>query len=317
MNNLLKTKFPYLTNFFQTALRSENACVANSIILYGMDVLAQYYLALNLAKELNCTGDKSEDCDCINCSWIKSNKHPAVMTISKVDNKNDSSKSVISKDQVDMVRDLLVNTSDYHRVFIFCDADFKQLSESELSRIESFGDLKINLPSSESQDSGWFPKGLTRACFQDVAANSLLKSIEEPPCGVTFVFLTEDKNDLIQTVVSRSQCFYVPSFVRESSETSFLSGWLDEYPNLDKSEALRFSKHLYDYQIKEEIRSESVLNAIQNYLGEFVRANLSSKNLVNKTIKDIEKIEVYKKMLASYVKEQSVYDEIAFYFFCN
>lgn len=314
MNELLENKYPYLTSFFKAVFDSQKKNVANSLIFYGSDVLAQYYFALSIAKTLNCTGAKDENCHCVNCSWIKENRHPAVMTISKIDNKNDKSKTVISKEQVDSMQDLLVNSSDYHRVFIFCDADFKTLSERENESINSFKDLGIALPESESENLSWFPKGLTRECFQDVAANSLLKSIEEPPSDVTFIFLTEDKNDLIQTIISRSQSFFVPNFNKEEYETGFLEDYFQDYPEFNKDNALKFSKFLLDYQVENELPPKYMLDCIQFYLKEIIKANLNNTLLIQKAYLDIEKIQECKKMLDSYIKEQLVYEDLAFYF---
>lgn len=313
MNELLENKYPYLTNFFKAVFDSQKQNVANSLIFYGSDVLVQYYFALSVAKTLNCTGSKDENCNCVNCNWIKENRHPAVMTISKVDNKNDKSKTVISKEQVDSMQDLLVNSSDYHRVFIFCDADFKILSEKENERINSFKDLKVALPESESDELSWFPKGLTRECFQDVAANSLLKSIEEPPSDVTFIFLTEDKNDLIQTIISRSQSFFVPNFNKEEYEIEFLEDYFQDYPDFNKDIALKLSKFLFDYQVENNLTAKYILDCIQFYLKEIIKSNLGNKLLVLKAYSDIEKVQESKKMLDSYVKEQLVYEDLAFY----
>ena len=86
-NKLLKEKYPFLTNYFETALKNTEHPLPHSIILYGLDTVSQYAFALNFAKILNCNSNKKYDCDCLNCRWIKTNKHPAVMTISRYNNK--------------------------------------------------------------------------------------------------------------------------------------------------------------------------------------------------------------------------------------
>lgn len=315
MNEILKNKYPYLSNFFEQIILSSKTNIANSLVFYGSDVLAQYYFALNIAKALNCLKDNKIDCDCVNCNWIKTNKHPAVITISKVDNKTDDSKTVISKQQTDIVRNSLVNSSSYHRVFIFCDAEHKTLTEQEMGRIKEFEELDVCLPESVSEETSWFPKGLSRACFQDVAANALLKSIEEPPENVTFIFLTEDKDDLIQTIISRSQCFFVPNFSKENNDTDFLSEYISEYPNLKIKNALKFSKALLEYQSKNDVPSSCVLDCIQEYLKQVLIVNKDNKLIFHKALKDIEKIELSKKMIASHLKDSLVYEDLALYLF--
>lgn len=314
IKDVLKEKFPYLTNFFDTAISAETSGIANSIIFYGRDVLAQYYFALNIAKSLNCSGTKNNECDCINCNWIKQNKHPSVLTISKMDNKSDSSKTVISKEQIDSVKDVLANSSEYHRVFIFCDAKFEKLSDAEKLNLDEFQDIGFCLPQVEENGVGWYPKGLTKSCFQDISANAILKSIEEPPSKVTFIFLTEDKNDLISTIVSRSQAFYVPSFVKDEYKIDFLVDLFKYYPDLSVDDALDFAKYLLDYQSANDLSPKYILDCVQYYLKEFIKSNLNNQRLVKKAYDDIEKIQESKKMLDSYIKEQVVYENLAFYF---
>lgn len=313
MNNYLKIKFPYLTDFFETALNGAKNKVANSIIFYGPNIAAQYYFALSLAKDLNCREHKTDECRCINCNWIKENKHPAVMTVSKIDNKNDNSKTVISKEQADTVKDMLVNSSDYHRVFIFCDADFKVLTPSEKQNIEEFGKLGFCLPHSPSEELSWYPKGLNKTCFQDVCANALLKSIEEPPENVTFVFLTENKDDLISTIVSRSQAFFVPGVNKVNYDSSFWRDNLSQYPDFDRSNTLRFSRLLFEYQEQQGFCVKEILNSLQSYLKEIIKNNTDNQLLCLKANKDIEQIQHYKKMSDAYIKEQIIYEDLAFY----
>ena len=144
MNKVLSNKYPYLTNFFETAI-SQNR-LFHSLILYGSNNFIQYAMAMELARKLNCLEDGNSDCQCQNCRWIRENKHPAVMTISKIDNKTDSSKTVISEDQINMVLDTLVNSSDYHRVFIFCDAEIKQLKTDEMREYQEYKSTGFSLP---------------------------------------------------------------------------------------------------------------------------------------------------------------------------
>ena len=191
--------------YFNNGINSTGKNIAHCILFYGSDIQAQYDLALEIARMLNCTGDHTPDCQCLNCKWIRENNHPAVLTISKVDNKpsDDNSKTVISIDQARMIKNDLLVTSDYHRVLIFCDKD----KEGNVA-------------------------GLNQLNFQADAANALLKTFEEPPSNTTFFFLTKDKSDMITTVVSRAQCFYVPSMQDEDRDFSFVKDAMDGYLEL-------------------------------------------------------------------------------------
>lgn len=150
--------------YFNNGINSTGKNIAHCILFYGSDIQAQYDLALEIARMLNCTGDHTPDCQCLNCKWIRENNHPAVLTISKVDNKpsDDNSKTVISIDQARMIKNDLLVTSDYHRVLIFCDKD----KEGNVA-------------------------GLNLLNFQADAANALLKTFEEPPSNTTFFFFNK------------------------------------------------------------------------------------------------------------------------------
>ena len=162
---LLSNKYPFLTEFFESAISSDTqGRLSHSILFYGNDLDAQYTLALEIARLLNCTGDRTDNCRCLNCKWIREGAHPAVLTVSRMDNKpdDDDSKTVISVKQSELIRNSLITSSEFHRVFILCDRD-------------KVGNIS----------------GLNRINFPIVTANSLLKIIEEPHPGVTFIFLTK------------------------------------------------------------------------------------------------------------------------------
>ena len=110
---VLKRKFEYFTNYFETAFKNDKRSFAQSLVLYGQDITAQYYLAMEIARQLNCMKTGAPDCDCINCSWIRNNQHPAVLTISKNDNKpsDDDSKTVISIKQANEIKGSLMTSS--------------------------------------------------------------------------------------------------------------------------------------------------------------------------------------------------------------
>ena len=312
MNKVLDKKYPYLSNFFRTAIEQNR--LFHSIILYGSNNYIQYAMAMEMARQLNCLEDGREDCNCQNCRWIRENKHPAIMTISKIDNKTDSSKTVISEDQINMVLDTLVNSSDYHRVFIFCDAEFKTLSYAEMQEYNEFISTGFNLPQEKDEDKYWYSKGINTGCFSSVAANAMLKSIEEPSDKVTFIFLTNNKDDILQTIVSRSQAFYVADSKNSVYNVEFFEKYFEQYPEFDKDSALDFAQTLYTYQVENNLEPTYIIDCIQYYLTQLIKANINNSIMVNKMYKDIEKTEKSKKMLDAYIKEQTVYEDLAFYF---
>ena len=241
---LLSDKYPFLTNYFTRALTSGSRPLPQSVLFYGNDLESQYILATEAARLLNCKNDKSDNCECLNCKWIREHSHPAVMTISRIDNKpeDDDSKTVISIKQAALIKETLMSASEFHRVFIFCDRD----EEGNIS-------------------------GLNQTNFQAETANSLLKIIEEPQPGVTFIFLTRYIDDLLPTIISRSQCFFVPSKEGVNYNYDIIKGVFENYWNFERKDIFDLSQKLTD--LTKEHTVTEVLQSIQNYILTVLKAN--------------------------------------------
>ena len=283
MNSEITTQYPFLMKYFNNGINSDGKNIAHCILFYGSDIKAQYDLALEIARMLNCTGDHTETCQCLNCRWIRENNHPAVLTISKVDNKpsGDTTKNVISIEQARMIKNDLLVTSDYHRVLIFCD-----------------------------KDKDGHVAGLNQYNFQSDAANALLKTFEEPPSNTTFFFLTKDKSDMITTVVSRAQCFYVPSMKDEDREFSYVKDAMDGYLELERNEVLDFNDKILD--LAKMVEPEIVFTQMQNYIEFLLKANLENPALKVKLIADIKSLEKAKKESRLGMNIQTIVETLSF-----
>lgn len=274
---LLSNKYPFLTNYFEKALSSDTHPLPQSILFYGNDFEAQYTLAKEIARFLNCNENKADDCKCLNCKWIAEDSHPAVMTISKVDNKpeDDDSKTVISVRQSALIKERLINDSEFHRVFIFCDRD----------------------------DNGNIA-GLNFQNFQADTANSLLKIIEEPQPGVTFIFLTRYIDDVLPTIVSRSQCFFVPAMKNINYDYSVISGLFENYWEFKRKNAFDISAQLQNSA--KEIGINPLLDGIQNYILCTLKNN--PKNF--KLIEHVRVLEECKKQADLGIKPANILDDL-------
>ena len=308
---ILKRKFEYFTNYFETAFSNKKRGFAQSIVLYGQDINAQYFLAMEIARQLNCKKNGEYDCNCINCNWIRNNQHPAILTISKNDNKpsDDNSTKVISIKQTHSVNNSLVNSSDYYRVFIFCDSEINNLTDSEQKNLDEYKDLNFKFP-----QENWSPKPLNREVLIEASANSMLKSIEEPPERTLFLFLTTDKEDIIETIISRSQCFYVPCTHSANLDTSFLNNILADYPNIKKIDVLNTVEELLNIMAENPYRIDFVLDAIEDHFVQMIKRNLSNKLLIQKIKQDILAIQHAKKQSGAYIKPQLILEDLFFKF---
>ena len=275
--------YPFLMKYFSNSINNPDKNLAHCILFYGNNLEAQYNMAFEIARMLNCTGTHKQDCQCLNCKWIRENKHPAVLTVSKIDNKpeTDTSKTVISIDQARMIKNNLLVTSEYYRVFIFCDKD-------------NNGNIT----------------GLNETNFQEPTANALLKTFEEPPQKTAFFFLTKDKSDIISTVISRAQCFFVPAFSTETRDFNLVYETIDGYFELERNKVLDLNDKILELAKKND--AMTVFIQIQNYIESFLKANLSNMRLKIKLMHDLKAVETAKRQLAVNMNMQTVTENLAF-----
>lgn len=275
--------YPFLADYFTKGIQNPDKSISHCILFWGNDIDVQYSLALEVARLLNCKQDGNLDCKCLNCNWIRENAHPAVLTYSKSDNKpsDDDSKTMFSISQARMIKNDLAITSDYHRVLIFCDRD-------------KDGNLC----------------GLNSTNFSTDAANALLKTFEEPPSNTTFFFLTNDVTDMISTVVSRSQTFFVPSKKDEPQNFELVKETMDEYLELERSEVLDFNDSLLG--LTKEHDAVQIFVQMQNYMINLLKVNTTNKHLKIKLIHDIKAVEKAKQELKLNMNIQTIIENLAF-----
>ena len=281
--NKIREDYPKLIEYFESGINNPEKSIAHCILLYGNDLNAQYQIALEVARMLNCKGSHTPDCDCLNCRWIRENNHPEVKTISKVDNKpaDDDAKTVISISQARMIKNDLMVSSDYHRVLIFCDKD---------------------------KDGNICP--LNEINFPEAAANALLKTFEEPPSGTTFFFLTKDKTDVITTVLSRAQSFFVPSKLPEDRDFSIVKGLMDFFMEIERSQVLDFNEKLLE--LAQENEPLLILTQMQNYLAAVISGGNLPRAKQYQFIKYMKLIENAKKQFDVNMNPQTVFENLSF-----
>ena len=273
----LSDKYPFLTKYFTDAISSSVRPMPQSILFYGNDFESQYILAKEIGRLLNCKEDKADDCECLNCKWINEDTHPAIMTISRIDNKpeDDESKTVISIKQSQLIKELLMSSSEFHRVFIFCGRD----EDGNIS-------------------------GLNSMNFQAETSNSLLKIIEEPQTDVTFIFITRYLDDVLPTILSRSQAFFVPSVNAADYDYSIIKGVFTNYFEFDRKDVFDISQKLQD--LAKNNTDSAVIQSIQNYVLELLKINPHN----TKFLKHIKYVEDAKKQSKLGMKSVNIFDDL-------
>lgn len=291
----IKSQFPFAAKFFEMALTGEENRFAHGFILSGNDIALQYKVALDIAKYLNCTKSHDIECDCVNCSWIAQNAHPAVITISPIDF-TDKERKKISVEQIRNLRNNLGVTSPYHRVIIITDAQ------------EVECDLPCAAPRlSEGKERAWCPKPLTQSVFEKSPCNAMLKILEEPPERVTFFFLTKNKNDLLPTIVSRCQNISL-SYPQAEEDLSLVAGFFERFPYRDETTAMGMAQKFLE--MSKETKPEKLLDMMQKVVKNNLVGHVEDRIFVQKSIILLEKLENAKMQLRSFVQLQNVVDTL-------
>jgi DNA polymerase III delta prime subunit len=292
-NNGIQEKYPRLLNYFQNGINDENKNISHCLLFFGPDVKSQCELALEIARLLNCSKDGQKDCDCLNCRWIKEQTHPAVKIYTRLDFKENEKpvegeestkgKKNINIDQAKNIINELSISSEYHRVYIFCDRD---------------------------EDGNLLP--LNQVNFPEATSNALLKTFEEPPQNTTFIFLTKDVSDVISTVVSRSQSFFVPFVSDNVANYDDVKNVFENYWTIKRNDVLDFEMSILN--LASEIDPKEVFSQMQNYILEVIKSNIDNKNMFYKLKQDLQYIEDAKRQisLTPAINLQTVVENLSF-----
>lgn len=266
-NDEISQKYPKILKYFESGIHDEDKNISHCLLFWGPDIKSQCELALEVARLLNCSKDGEEACDCLNCRWIKEQTHPAVKIYTRLDFKDgtddeDSTKGKknINISQAKSIINELAVTSDYHRVYIFCDRD---------------------------DDGNLLP--LNQVNFPEATSNALLKTFEEPPKNTTFIFLTNDKTDIISTVVSRAQSFFVPSKLEDNCTYNLVESVISNYWQIERGKVLDFENNIL--KLMSENEPMEIFTQIQNYMLATMKANSENKQLFYRLMRDIKFVE--------------------------
>ncbi len=191
----------------------ESGKISHAQMFTGPTGNGKLALAIAYAQYIMCEQrNENDSCSiCPSCNKIKKLIHPDVHFSYPVI-KRDKNKKPKSTDFIEDWRTIMSATNgffDYTQWLKQLNAEGKQ---GNIPIIECHDIIhKLNLKSYESPYKiliMWLPE------FLGKEGNSLLKLIEEPPEKTLFLFVCEDQDAILNTIISRTQIVRIPSFTQ-------------------------------------------------------------------------------------------------------
>jgi DNA polymerase-3 subunit delta' len=179
--------------------------VSHAQLFLGPEGSGNLALAIAYAQYLSCENKQEEDsCGvCPSCLKFKKLVHPDLHFVFPVATSKAITKDPVSDDYIAKWREAVIENPYFNqsRWFEIIDVENKQ---GIISKNESYEILrKLNLKTFESEYKTmiiWLPEKMNA-----FAANKLLKLIEEPPEKTLFLMVSENSEQMLTTILSRTQ----------------------------------------------------------------------------------------------------------------
>lgn len=155
-------------DYIKSSIQAGN--LAHAYLFIGPQHVGKTTLAFDMARALNCEGDDKPCNTCPSCQKITNGNHVDVITVNLNSSTGNNESKQRTKISIENIREIewYANLSPYE------------------------GKYKIFIIEGAENLSG-------------EAANSFLKTLEEPPATVIFLLLTSNESQLLPTVISRCQ----------------------------------------------------------------------------------------------------------------
>lgn len=187
--------------------------VGHAYLFLGGQGSAKLALALAFARIINCTSDKEDSClKCSSCIKYSTLKHPDLHLIFPVlkdsKKKRQISDNYLNKFRGEVIKNPYLSYSDWNKTM---SVDIKTKQEPKIYKDEANNiKNKTTLKKNEAEFRVfliWFPEKMNLE-----TSNKLLKLLEEPPKGTVFLLVSENTNNILPTLISRTQLIKIKRF---------------------------------------------------------------------------------------------------------
>ncbi len=190
--------------------------VSHAQLFLGSEGSGNLALAIAYAQYISCENKlESDSCGvCPSCIKFQKLIHPDLHFVYPVSTSKTVKKDPVSDDYIAQWRETIIENPyiNHNKWYGIIDVENKQ---GIISKNESYEIIKkLNLKTFESEYKImiiWLPEKMNAS-----AANKLLKLIEEPPAKTLFLMVSENSEQMLPTILSRTQLIKIPKIDNES-----------------------------------------------------------------------------------------------------
>jgi DNA polymerase-3 subunit delta' len=247
--------------------------LAHAYLFYGGEGVGKDAMALEFARVLRCETGSDEACGvCRSCHQMASLQHPDVRLIvplptGKGEEDSDDPMAKLTESDVQSVQEQLRLKAEnpYYRV---------QIPRANVIKINSIREIRreSSFSTSDNRTRVYIISGAD--AMNDAAANTLLKTLEEPPGDTMLILTTSRRESLLPTILSRCQNVRFDPLTEEE-----IAGALTERNGVPAEQASLCSRLANgSYTRAQELLQEDVMAQRQDVV-EFIRNIIRPKVL--------------------------------------
>jgi DNA polymerase-3 subunit delta' len=196
--------------------------IAHAYLFFGGEGVGKDAAAIEFARALNCQKDTVDPCgECGSCRKFDLLQHPNLklvfpLPIGRSEKSGDDPVEVLSEDQVSAVQEQLRQKAQnpYHRISV---------PRANYIKINSVRDLRRDAALSSFEGGKKVFLISNAETMNAEASNSLLKTLEEPSSDSVFVLTASQKEQLLETILSRCQLIQFDPLGEEEVKASLIS----------------------------------------------------------------------------------------------
>lgn len=204
--------------------------IASAYLFYGNEGIGKKAMALQFAKTINCENpiidrDRNliDSCEaCMSCRMMNNLSHPNLHLIfslpagKSTEAKSDNPLNKLDDKQILELQLQIekLSANPYHR-FI--------LSGAHTIKIDQIRDLKKKIALSSAQKGKSFVIIFNAEEMTRESANAFLKTLEEPNENTHIILITSQKDSILDTILSRTQLFYLHTPTIEEISSGLIS----------------------------------------------------------------------------------------------